>query len=72
MRLAEAADAGTTVLIISSNIEELIRLSDRIVVMNGGRITGEVSDNVMTLGNIGQMMTLGRNTSPAAAEPAHV
>lgn len=57
MRLADAADAGTTVIIISSNIEELIRVSDRIVVMNGGRITGAVVGDEMNIERIGTLMT---------------
>lgn len=65
MRLADAADAGTTVLIISSNIEELIRVSDRIVVMNGGRITGAVAGDEMNIESIGTLMTSGRATPNA-------
>lgn len=72
MRLAEAADAGTTVLIISSNIEELIRVSDRIVVMNGGRITGEVNGEAMNIERIGTLMTTGRSEQKQAAGGVHV
>lgn len=72
MRLAEAADAGTTVLIISSNIEELIRVSDRIVVMNGGRITGEVTGEAMNIERIGTLMTSGRSEPVKAAGGVHV
>lgn len=36
------ADAGTTVVFVSSEIPELIGLSDRILVMHEGRIAGEV------------------------------
>lgn len=57
VRLSDAADAGATVVVISSNIEELIRLSDRILVLNGGRITGEVSGAAMTVDRIGPLMT---------------
>jgi simple sugar transport system ATP-binding protein len=57
-RLAAAADAGTCVVIISSNIEELIRVSDRILVLNGGRITGEVSGTNMSISAIGPLMVL--------------
>ena len=59
-RLAEAADSGTCVVVISSNIEELIRVSDRILVVNGGRITGEVTGDAMSVKAIGPLMTLGR------------
>ncbi len=71
-RLAEAADAGTSVMIISSNIEELIRMSDRIVVMNGGRITGEVAGEEMSIERIGTLMTVGRDKQPPAAGEQHV
>ncbi|WP_336777556.1 ABC transporter ATP-binding protein [Pantoea sp. USHLN256] len=60
-RLADAADAGTAVMIISSNIEELIRVSDRIVVMNGGRITGTVVGDEMNMERIGTLMTSGHS-----------
>jgi simple sugar transport system ATP-binding protein len=68
-RLAGAADTGTCVVIISSNIEELIRVSDRILVLNGGRITGEVSGDAMSVKTIGPLMTLGRPTPSIALEP---
>ncbi|TCL03141.1 ABC transporter ATP-binding protein [Sodalis ligni] len=72
MRLVEAADAGTTVVIISSNIEELIRVADRIVVMNGGRITGEVAGANMSIERIGTLMTSGRGIQAQAAGAEHV
>ncbi len=37
----ELADRGAGVLIVSSDLEELVGLCDRILVMNRGRITGE-------------------------------
>jgi simple sugar transport system ATP-binding protein len=71
-RLSAAADAGTCVVIISSNIEELIRISDRILVLNGGRVTGEVSGANMTVQAIGPLMTQGRHTPSPTLEPADV
>lgn len=68
-RLAAAADAGTSVVIISSNIEELIRVSDRILVVNGGRITGELTGTEMSVKAIGPLMTLGRQTHSISLEP---
>jgi ABC-type uncharacterized transport system ATPase subunit len=70
-RLAEAATTGTCVVMISSNIEELIRVSDRIVVLNGGRITGEVTGSAMNVQGIGPLMTQGRPTAPTPAELLH-
>lgn len=72
IRLAEAADAGTTVVIISSNIDELIRVADRIVVINGGRITGEVAGDNISLERIGILMTSGQSARQQAAGVQHV
>lgn len=69
-RLAEAADGGTSVVVISSNIEELIRVSDRILVVNGGRITGEVAGGDMSVKAIGPLMTLGRQPHSRVLEMA--
>jgi simple sugar transport system ATP-binding protein len=41
-RIRELADAGLGVLLISTDLDELIELCDRIAVMADGRITGEV------------------------------
>jgi len=46
--LAELAAKGTAVVVISSEMQELIGLCDRILVMRGGRIAGEVSGDKMT------------------------
>ena len=40
--IVDLAKAGSAVLMISSEIEELIGTCDRILVMSGGRITGDV------------------------------
>ncbi len=46
--LAGLAAAGTSVIVISSEMQELIGLCHRILVMRGGRIAGEVSGDEMT------------------------
>jgi ABC-type sugar transport system ATPase subunit len=44
---------GVAILLISSDIQELLLLSDRIVVMRGGRLVGEFSGDDMPEVNIG-------------------
>jgi ribose transport system ATP-binding protein len=41
-RIVELADAGVSILLVSSEMEEVLGLSDRIVVMRGRRIAGVV------------------------------
>jgi len=42
-QLRALRDAGCAVLLVSSELDEILALADRVVVMNGGRITGELS-----------------------------
>jgi general nucleoside transport system ATP-binding protein len=41
-RLRAMRDAGCAVLLVSSELDEILALADRVVVMNQGRITGEL------------------------------
>jgi simple sugar transport system ATP-binding protein len=41
-RLRAMRDAGGAVLLVSSELDEILALSDRVLVMNAGRITGEL------------------------------
>ena len=41
--IADLADQGLAVLLISSDLPEIIGMSDRIVVMRHGRVAGEVA-----------------------------
>jgi ABC-type sugar transport system ATPase subunit len=53
----ELAASGTGVMVVSSDLDELLGLCDRIVVMCEGRITGEVSRAEATRGTILQLAT---------------
>ena len=59
-----AADSGLAVLLVSSEMPELLALSDRILVMCDGRITGELRGNDMTQTNILRLATL--DSKPAS------
>ncbi len=43
--LKELSDQGKSILVISSELEEVLRISDRIVTMCEGRVTGVVNTN---------------------------
>ena len=47
---------GKAVLLVSSELEEIMTLSDRIMVMHGGEITGIVYPSEVTAQELGLMM----------------
>jgi simple sugar transport system ATP-binding protein len=55
-RLRAAADAGVGVLLVSSELEEVIALSDRVVVLFRGRIIGEMARRDVDLERLGLLM----------------
>ena len=55
-RIREAAAAGVAVLLISSELEEILDLADRIVVMSGRRIVGEMPRLGVDLEYLGLLM----------------
>jgi simple sugar transport system ATP-binding protein len=54
-RIVEERDLGSAVLIVSSELDEIMALSDRILVMYAGRIAGEF-DSTATTTEIGLAM----------------
>ena len=58
-KLIELRDAGGAVLLVSAELDEVLSLSDRVVVIFDGRIVGEVDPKTVTEEEIGLMMTGG-------------
>lgn len=58
-------DAGAAILLVSVELDEIMSLSDRILVMFSGRIVGEVDGNKADEKTLGLMMA---NAMPEAAE----
>ena len=52
-------DAGCAVLLVSAELEEVMSLSDRLLVIHKGRIAGEVDPTVASAQEIGLLMTGG-------------
>jgi len=55
--IADLAKQGKSIVMISSELPELIGMSDRIIVMCGGRVSGEVSREEATQENIMNLAT---------------
>ncbi len=61
--IMERRNAGTAVLLVSEELDELMEMSDRIAVLNGGQIVGTLDIADANLEKIGLMM--GGETVPA-------
>ncbi len=59
--LYELAEAGIAILAISSELPEILTISDRIVTMREGRVTGEILRANATEEHLMQLMALGRS-----------
>jgi simple sugar transport system ATP-binding protein len=55
-RLVEARNQGTAVLLISEDLDEIMELCDRILVMSDGRIAYETPSATANVAQIGQYM----------------
>ncbi len=57
--LFQMAAAGIAIIVISSELPEVLALADRIVTMREGRVTGEVMRTGATQEKLMTLMTLG-------------
>jgi len=68
-RIVEERDAGIAVLIVSSELDEIYALADRIAVMYEGRITG-FRDPDVAAAELGRLMAGGADVDEAAGPAA--
>ena len=66
--LERLASAGLGVLFASSDMEELLRLADRVVVLHDGRVTGELTRDEATEEAVMELATGGVPHAHVAAE----
>ena len=64
--LRAARARGAAVLLMSSELDEVRAVADRIVVFFAGRINGELAAGAATDDALGRLMTGGRLTEPVA------
>jgi simple sugar transport system ATP-binding protein len=60
--------AGCAILLVSSELDEILSLADRVLVMNAGRIAGERAIEACTEADLGMLMA--QDHRPALVEAA--
>jgi ABC-type sugar transport system ATPase subunit len=70
--LRKLASEGMGIIVISSELPEVLAVSDRILVMRHGRIAGELGIEEATQENIMNYALLGSKHSPAKTTESHV
>ena len=62
-QIVNSRDSGTAVLLVSLELEEVMSLSDRILVMYEGEIVGELDPKVTTVQELGLYMAGAKRQS---------
>ncbi len=65
-QLRAMRDAGCAVLVVSSELDEILALSDRVIVMNQGRVAGELPIAECNENSLGMLMIGGDSARHAA------
>jgi simple sugar transport system ATP-binding protein len=71
-RTIEKRDAGTAVLLVSAELDEVLELSDRVLVMYRGRIVAERDGRTADKNEIGLLMATGGDKREESHSPASV
>ena len=67
-RIIADRDAGKAVLLVSLELEEVMNLSDRILVMHEGEIVGQLDPKKTTTEELGLYMAGAKRDTPKEAE----
>jgi general nucleoside transport system ATP-binding protein len=70
-RLRAMRDAGGAVLVVSSELDEILALADRVLVMDRGRIAGELAIADCTEAALGRLMAGAAARRPRHEDPGH-
>jgi ribose transport system ATP-binding protein len=65
--MAALAEQGVCILMVSSDMEEILGMSDRVIVMHERRIQGELERGELSQHRLAQLMTGQRPNEGAAA-----
>src|SRR5699024_9237470 len=68
--LNQLAKAGKSIIMISSELPEVLRMAHRVIVMSEGRVTGELQQQEITQENVMHYATLRPETATTALTEA--
>jgi simple sugar transport system ATP-binding protein len=69
--LVDLSDKGSAIVVISQDLDELLALSDRLVVINAGRLSRPLDPRGATIEEIGLLMGGVHGETPHATEAGH-
>jgi ribose transport system ATP-binding protein len=69
--MRELADAGVAIVMISSDMEEVLGVSDRVVVMHEGSVTGALDRDLMNEENVMRLAVGGAGTPTRETAALH-
>ena len=69
-RIVETRDSGAAVLLVSLELDEVMNLSDRILVMYEGEIVGELDPKATTIQELGLYMAGAKRQNEKKGDPA--
>jgi ABC-type sugar transport system ATPase subunit len=67
--ISDMAQQGESIILVSSELQELLAITDRIMVMREGRIVGEVDPQEVTQEDVLRLAMLSNNGNQKAAAP---
>jgi simple sugar transport system ATP-binding protein len=69
-KLVELRDGGCAILLVSAELEEVMSLADRLLVIHKGHLAGEVDPQSTSAAEVGMLMTGGRPSTGLGAGPS--
>jgi general nucleoside transport system ATP-binding protein len=66
-QLIARCEGGTTILFMSSDLDEIMQYSDRVIVFSGGEVSEPIEAKTLTVDRLGQMIGGNLNYDPMAS-----
>lgn len=68
-QLIARCEGGTTILFMSSDLDEIMQYADRVMIFCGGEVSAPIEAKTLTVDRLGQMIGGNLNYDPTALQP---